>query len=278
MLPQSNSGSGALAGRAAAALVLCSAFGHAQEAQDPPLGPGAVPRGSGEAVRRPADDAPAAPRIEMPVLEHFEPAAYPPEAQAAGLEGDVVLVLDIDATGAVLRAEPAAPVGHGFDESAVAAARLFRFRPAMRDGTPVAVRIQYLYRFTLSPPAADAPEAAPPPPPTTGNLGGALRIGEDDAPLAGAEVTVVAPDGRRHVVVTDATGAWSLADLPPGRYGISVRAPGFAPLEVAEDVVAGDETHATYRLDPASDGVEIVVRGERPPREVTRRTIERREM
>jgi hypothetical protein len=41
--------------------------------------------------------------------------------------------------------------------------------------------------------------------------------------------------------------------------------------------VAGEAIDVKYRVAPVSEGLEITVKGERPPREVTRRTLERRE-
>jgi TonB family protein len=249
-------------------------------AQTAPSGPGAVPRGPGTGVRTPPADVPkpeaAAPEIVMPRLIHFEPAPYPPEAEHAGVEAAVVLVLDIDATGAVTRAEAVERAGLGFDEAAEAAALKFRFEPATRNGEPIAVRIRYQYRFTLSPPE---PEADPGPrAPPTGNLGGMVRLGESDAPMSGVRVTLTGPGGSAQTVVTDAQGAWLVEGLSPGRYAVAVASPGFVAVEVTEDVAAGEATEVVYRLDPETEGYDIVVRGERPPREVTRRTIERREM
>ena len=66
--------------------------------------------------------------------------------------------------------------------------------------------------------------------------------------------------------------------LPPGKYKVRVESPGFQSLENQEEVGLGEETEAIYRLAPVSEGIEITVQGERPPREVTRRTIERREI
>ena len=56
------------------------------------------------------------------------------------------------------------------------------------------------------------------------------------------------------------------------------RSPGFQPADNQEEVGAGEETEATYRIAPATAGIEITVEGDRPPREVTRRTLERREI
>src|SRR5437870_1632737 len=73
-----------------------------------------------------------------PVLETFVDAPYPEDAQKAGLAGDVVLVLDIDAQGKVTSATVKESAGHGFDEAAIDAAKKFAFKPATKDGKPVA--------------------------------------------------------------------------------------------------------------------------------------------
>ena len=134
--------------------------------------------------------------------------------------------------------------------------------------------IPYRYSFTLS----VKPGAVPLPAPSTGNLLGGVRLAESNTPLAGATVTVTLADGSQRQVVTDETGKWRLDALPPGKYKVRVESPGFQTAENQEEVGVGEETEATYRLAPVSEGIEITVQGERPPREVTRRTIERREI
>jgi len=217
----------------------------------------------------------AQPQVVMPKLSEFVAAVYPDEAKKQGLQADVVMRLTIDETGRVTDAEVVEPAGNGFDEAAQAAALQFRFEPATRDGTPIKVRIKYKYSFTLTP---VEPEPKAPPAPVVGNLGGVVRIGGADAPLAGAEVTITSPDGSIERRMTDAEGRWALEGLKPGRYKVSVTSPGFLPFDSAEDVVVGEATEITYRLSEKTEEIEVTVTGERPPREVTRRTIERREI
>ncbi|HTA92415.1 MAG TPA: TonB-dependent receptor [Polyangiaceae bacterium] len=239
---------------------------------------GAVPSGiSGAAVRpaEPSKEPPKKPVIVLPELIHFEHAEYPPEAEKAGLQADVKLKLTLDRDGNVTKADVLEPVGNGFDEAAQAAALKFKFTPATRDGTPVPVVIPYRYSFTLT---TKPGQEAPPPAPVTGNLAGIVRLADSNAALAGALVTVTLPDGTLRQATTDEAGKWQMSDLAPGKYKVHVEAPGFQPFENAEEVVAGEETEATYRLAPVSAGIEITVQGEKPPREVTRRTIERREI
>src|SRR5262245_41493984 len=71
-----------------------------------------------------------------PQLEKFVDAEYPDEAKMQGLEGEVVLVIDVDANGNVSDATVSRGAGHGFDEAAVTAAKQFVFKPATRGGKP----------------------------------------------------------------------------------------------------------------------------------------------
>lgn len=266
----------------ALALLVWASPGLAQRDDEPEdRGSGAVPRGGAGAVVRPAPPgAPKKPVVQMPKLVHFEPAPYPPDAEREGIQGDVVLRLTIDATGRVTQSEVVEPAGHGFDDAARDASLKFRFEPATRDGKPVPVRILYKYSFTLTEAPKPEPKPGVPPPaaPKVGNLGGWLRIAGTNVPLAGAEVVVTTPDGRELRAVTDADGHWELTGLPPGQYRVRALAEGFQTTESTEEIVASQATDVTLRLPPVSEGLEVTVRGERPPREVTRRTLERREI
>src|SRR5204863_6262099 len=94
-------------------------------------------------VDHPPDAAPV-------LLERIE-ALYPPEARAAGLSATVGLELTVDAEGHVSGVKVVRAAGFGFDDSAVAAARQMRFRPAMHDGKPVASTVLFDQRFVLRP-------------------------------------------------------------------------------------------------------------------------------
>jgi len=269
----------AVSPRRFSALLLLSAFAASATARaqsdDGRSEQGAVPTGNSGAIIKPAEPgAVKKPVIVQPKLTHFEHAEYPAEAQKAGLQADVKLKLTIDRDGKVIKADVLEPAGSGFDEAAQAAALKFTFQPATKDGVPVPAIIAYLYSFTLAP-KVDAP---PPPPPTTGILSGAVRLADSNSALAGATVKLTLPDGTARELTTNADGKWQAADLPPGHYKVHVESPGFVAVDNTEEVGAGEETEATYRLAPVTEGIEITVQGERPPREVTRRTIERREI
>lgn len=89
--------------------------------------------------------------VAPPVLLTSAEADYPAGALAERREAQVILRLDIAATGEVTSAEVTEPVGSGFDEAAVAAAMKFVFEPAKRDDVPIAARILYTYTFALEP-------------------------------------------------------------------------------------------------------------------------------
>ncbi|MHB8418743.1 MAG: energy transducer TonB [Myxococcales bacterium] len=86
---------------------------------------------------------------ELPVLEEDFKAPYPPEARKLGVEGEVVMMLTIDAAGKVAAVKRLSGPGHGLDEAAVAAAHRFRFKPAKLHGEAVATEIRYVYSFEI---------------------------------------------------------------------------------------------------------------------------------
>ncbi len=172
------------------------------------------------------------------------------------------------------KADVPEPVGNGFDEAAKAAALKFKFTPATRDGVPIPVVIPYRYSFTLM--AKPGAEMSPPAP-ITGDLLGAVRMAQSNTPLAGATVTVILADGSPRRGRYRRNGQMADRSAGSGKYRVRVESAGFQGVENEEEVGAGEETEATYRLAPVSEGIEVTVQGERQPREVTRRTIERRE-
>jgi len=268
--------------------VLCSALSlligvcvplnaQAQSAAPPaPAGSAkAPPASAAEAARAPTAPPAAAGAVVPPRLSHFVDAQYPKPALDAGITADVVLRLRVEADGTVSEAEVLQPAGHGFDEAAVAAARQFIFEPARRDGKPVAARIPFRYSFTLKEQSVERELPAP----TTGNFHGRVQIAGPDSALDGAEVNVRDDAGQAHTARSAPDGSWQVEGLAPGSYQIEVTAPGFSPLKISEELHAGEVTELVYRLSPSlGDAIEVSVYGTRPPREVSRRTITRREI
>lgn len=246
----------------------------------------------------PSDASQAAPsdkpEVIPPQLQHFVEATYPQEALKQGIQADVILRLSIDAKGEVTEAVVDQPAGHDFDEAAQKAAMQFRFTPAMRNGSPMASRILYRYRFTFEEkpvePAVEDKEAPTGSAPLSNaavvrNLAGHVLSIDGDAPISGAVITVAKTGGdgaesaqsAEQTATTDEQGGWHFSNLSPGRYRVTVQAPGFEPLEVHEEIAEKQLTELVYRLT-MQGVVHVIIRGERPSREVTKRTIERSEI
>jgi hypothetical protein len=182
-------------------------------------------------------------------------------------------------------AELAGPeVGFGFDALALAAARRFVFEPASRAGEPIRARVQYRYDF--APPSA--PSAAPAAPPEAtdqvrpGALELMLRDQKTDKPLSGVEVLVSRPDepafAQRLISADD--GKVVAGGLRPGSYQLALSKAEYGSETHDEEVASGEVTALTYRLASSTlvGGYGAVARVVAPPREVTRRTIEREEL
>lgn len=72
---------------------------------------------------------------------------YTAAAARRNIEATVDVTAELDASGAVVRAEIARWAGFDLDESALAAVRKMQFRPALKDGKPLAIRILLRYNF-----------------------------------------------------------------------------------------------------------------------------------
>lgn len=218
-----------------------------------------------------AQDEP--PALTPPRLLRFVPADYPPDAARQGLEAEVVLRIDIDATGRVVDVQVVEPAGNGFDELALAACRQFEFAPAQRAGQAIAARILYRYRFTLE--TRRVPVEPPPgPAPTTGTVRGWVldRLGE---PVVDAVVSLrVEGGGRAGEDRTDDAGGFVFEDLPAGTYAIDVAAPGYRDLQTREVLQAATVLRVRYRLREEGARYESVTHARVViERDVTRRTL-----
>jgi TonB family protein len=240
----------------------------------------AQPGGGVRQPAEPAEPAPAPPTITPPVVKKDEGAQYPEQAikDKVNKPVEVVLVLEVDADGRVRSATVETPAGHGFDEAAVEAAKRLELQPATRNGQPIAAKIRHKYVFT------------PPPAQLVGRVTTQLR----DTPLAGATVILESADATvKREATAGPDGAWRVEGVPAGTYKITVVAAGYAPQSYEETVDPGTEVEVDVRLareqveppPPSPPDVElggpvaeVTVRGTRPPREVTKRTLEQREL
>jgi protein TonB len=116
-----------------------TAYGRAAEVAPDPA---SVRRYTGGVV--PPARLSAQPRpLELPRIE------YPAEARSEGIEGEVALVLRIDARGAVVAVRVADAPSPSLAAAAAEGARRFRFSPALLDGEPVETEIRFKYTFLL---------------------------------------------------------------------------------------------------------------------------------
>jgi TonB family protein len=101
------------------------------------------PRGPVDGVYRVGRDIKPPRPISMPDPEFSE------QARAAGYEGTCVLWLVVDAEGMPQKIKVARALGMGLDDKAIEAVRQWKFTPAMKDGTPVAVQVNVEVSFRL---------------------------------------------------------------------------------------------------------------------------------
>lgn len=248
---------------------------------------------------RPAE-VDAAKLSKLPKQIRFAKAEYPKVAAERGIEAEVVLLLDINATGqveAVGIVEPATPGGMGFDEAAMVAAQQFEFEPAELDGKPVAVQLAYRYKFTLSPqeqpppapaptlPAADPAPAVPttettsstPDAPGPVNLKGVLLERGTRLPLAGVIVTVFRDSGSEPVgfeATSDERGRFAFVDLAPGSWKVLIEAPGYYPYRTSETIASGERVDVKYFVERGTyNPFDVTVTAIQPKKEVSRTVV-----
>ncbi|MBV8817641.1 MAG: TonB family protein, partial [Acidobacteriaceae bacterium] len=87
------------------------------------------------------------PGLQPPLLMARSEATLTFEARVLGLKPDVLAELIIGSDGMVHNVEIYRPAGFGLDENAVAALMKWRFRPAEKDGRPIAVEGNLRLKF-----------------------------------------------------------------------------------------------------------------------------------
>lgn len=227
------------------------------------------------------------PLTKEPELLDFVQAPYPPEAREAGVEGEVLLLVEVDETGAVAAVEVLAGLGHGLDEAAAEAARQFRFSPAEDETGPVPVVLEFAYGFVLDAGTVEEalPEEAPAAEADTGgteaaeheapvNLQGTVVEMGTRRPLEAIQVSATLPDGSERLASTDGDGAWSFHGVPPGEIRLRARYPGYKEAERSVEVVEGELTEVRLWLkDLSYREDEALIVYERDTPDVTRRTL-----
>lgn len=202
-----------------------------------------------------ADAAPAA--IVEPQAIDAAPATYPAEARARGLQTEVAITVRLDATGAVTRVEVAEPVGHGFDEAAMVAARASTFSPALRDGVPVPSELVVVYAFTLPDIDGDA------------RLQARVWRRGSVAPVVDASVALRHEGSVRRVTGSGPDGRFAIANLAPGPYELVVTHRDHQPFTIAVDVPTAGRLDIVLQANDAANTVALgtyrAPRTEAPP-------------
>jgi TonB family protein len=88
-------------------------------------------------------------RTTPPVLTSKREPKYTPEARKASLEGTILISLVVGADGVPKDVKVLRGLGLGLDEKAIEAVEGWRFKPATRDGQPLAVPGQVEVNFQL---------------------------------------------------------------------------------------------------------------------------------
>jgi TonB family protein len=87
--------------------------------------------------------------VSAPIPVYKPDPEYTKEARKAKIQGTVVLRIVVDTSGAVTDCKVVEPLDDGLDEMACEAAKTWRFKPALRNGTPVPVRLYVETSFRL---------------------------------------------------------------------------------------------------------------------------------
>lgn len=229
----------------------------------------------------------------LPELVHFAPAAYPRAALRAGIEGDVLLELLVNARGEVDSVTVVEPLEPSLDAAASSAAARFRFTPARVAGEAVPVRLLYSYAFSLR---DEARKIAP----VTKLRGRVLERGSG-RPLVDATVVLHFPaaamdsvtalpwpiimerlaslpgqfgGGDSLVAYSDSTGGFRFSAIPPGLLRVVVRRGGFRELDTRVNVPVDGALSRDFALARSSVAAyELVVEGHDRDREVSRQRL-----
>ncbi len=109
-----------------------------QPASPPEIGP------NGEPIYTAFNNGVTLPRVTYQTNPEFSE-----QARREKVQGTVMLTLVVSADGVPTAIKVTRPLGKGLDEKAIEAVRQWRFKPALKDGNPVAARIAVEISFNL---------------------------------------------------------------------------------------------------------------------------------
>lgn len=137
-------------GSPASAAILAMAAATAERPAPAPVPVGDPPAAAPDTAPPAAVRAAATiPPDTVPVRIAYVPPVYPPNLRLMGVRGRVVISLSVRDDGTVgdARVVNAEPAGRGFEEAARDAVKRWRYKPATRDGAPVAADVQVSIEF-----------------------------------------------------------------------------------------------------------------------------------
>jgi TonB family protein len=229
-----------------------------------------------------------------PVLLQAVAPEYPPAALAAGKQADVPVRIHIDDSGLVTAVDVVTPVGDGFDEAAVAAAMQYIFEPAEIDGKPAAITVETVIHFVIEQ-QEEPDEPEPPPPPdehpaqTWEDAPGEAGDPKQPIRLAGEVIergtrkrlsgVIVSIEQLGLDVVSDADGAFAFHGVASGTYDVIALGDGYERLSRRVTIGKGERVDVRLWMHPVGGNpYETIVEGEREQLEVTKRTLQGRQL
>ncbi len=241
---------------------------------------------------------PEAPLEKEPVLQTFIKAEYPHDLQKKGIQGKVTLELLISEKGTVDSVTVVKGCHPQLDSNAVHAARQFVFSPAQTSSEPVAVLLEYEYRFSLSDVMVKNDTAI--------NFSGTLLEKGTRYPIPDAFVTIEFEDtlsdttlpvpfgyylqtigtyprqtleANKLITTTDSLGNFSFRGLPACSILVICIIPEYQKFWQREVISPAGELSVVYRPERESySEYEVVVYGKSEEQTVSRRQLSKNEI
>ncbi|MAA77692.1 MAG: hypothetical protein CL916_00410, partial [Deltaproteobacteria bacterium] len=204
------------------------------------------------------------------VLERVEPM-YPSVIEEEGIQGDVLLEIELDDQGRVLAANVLESLHPDIDQAAIDAVLQFRFTPYLdANGIVQPAKLQYRISFSVKKSIQESVQ-------------GTVRSG-DGIPLA--EVILLFSQGEEfRTVESGPQGKFSLSDIPSGEWNLLVQKDGFDTLQKNVSVTEDQITILDLVLAPlqveesnTSADFEIIIEERAVNSELTERFISSEEI
>jgi TonB family protein len=109
----------------------------------------AVPAKAAQAAQPAVEAVSLTDDITPPKLREVATPEYTAEAKKKKIEGSVTLLIVVDKKGEETNAKVIKGLGYGLDENAVVAVKEWRYKPAEKDGEPIAVKMEVSVDFFL---------------------------------------------------------------------------------------------------------------------------------